>query len=239
MTPKRPSVRTAAYLAPRVGHTTNVSSAIPPGHPEINEEKSVGCETEKVGKSASTNRSRARGPEIWFRILHSAVPSQNCDLLEAYREQEVVVAFGPMGILEDCDIGTLTRRIDADQVVHVVPSARGILKPTEPKTSRVTELLRMAIEWRRQIDAGEVQNKAEIARREGITRARVTQVMSLLRLPPEFQEQLLTMSDIIRRSAVTERRLRPIINGTEKRSSSCLSSAVTESPVLSHIESFP
>lgn len=155
------------------------------------------------------------GPEIWFRIVHSAVPSENCSLLAAYCEQEVEVAFGPMGVLEDCDVGTLTRPIEAEKVVSVVPLTRGNLKATLPKTSRVTELLRMAIEWRRQIDAGEVLNKAEIARREGITRARVTQVMSLLRLAPEFQEQILTTSDIIRRSAVTERRLRPIINGTE------------------------
>ena len=74
----------------------------------------------------------------------------------------------------------------------------------------------MAMEWRRQVDAGEVQNKAEIARREGTTRARVTQVMSLLRLAPEFRKQILTMSDIIRTSAVTERRLRPIVSGTEQ-----------------------
>jgi hypothetical protein len=161
----------------------------------------------------STNRPG--DPEVWFRIVHSAVPSENCALLAAYREQEVEVAFGPLGVLEGCDVGTLSRRIDADQVVRVVSSARGILRPTGPKTSRVTELLRTAIEWRRQIDAGEVQNKAEIARREGITRARVTQVMSLLRLAPEFQKQILTMSDTIRSSAVTERRLRPIINGTE------------------------
>ncbi|MBI5905524.1 MAG: hypothetical protein HZB86_08230 [Deltaproteobacteria bacterium] len=80
----------------------------------------------------------------------------------------------------------------------------------------MTELLRKAIEWQRQLDAGEIQNKTEIARREGITRARVTQVMALLRLAPEFRKQILTMSDIIRTSAVTERRLRPIINGTEE-----------------------
>jgi hypothetical protein len=53
-----------------------------------------------------------------------------------------------------------------------------------------------------------------LARREGITRARVTQVMSLLRLAPEFKEQIMTMSDTIQGSAITERRLRPIINGT-------------------------
>ena len=149
------------------------------------------------------------GPEIWFRIVHSAVPRENCAPREAYREQEVEVAFGSI------DIGILTRRIEADQGVHVVPSARAILKPTAPKTPRVTELLRKAIEWQRQLDAGEVPNKTEIARREGITRARVTQVMSLLRLAPEYRKQILTMSDIIMTSAVTERRLRPIVSRTE------------------------
>jgi len=137
------------------------------------------------------------------------VPSDNCALREAYREQEVEVAFGSI------DIGILTRRIEADQGVRVVPSARAILKPTGPKTPRVTELLRKAIEWQRQLDAGEVPNKTEIARREGITRARVTQVMALLRLAPEFRKQILTMSDTIQKSAVTERRLRPIVSGTE------------------------
>ena len=137
------------------------------------------------------------------------MPSENCALREAYREQEVEVAFGAI------DIGILKRRIEPDQGVRVVPSARGILKPKGPKTPRVTELLRKAIEWQRQLDAGEVQNKTEIARREGISRARVTQVMSLLRLAPEFQEQILTMSKTIRKPEITERRLRPIINGTE------------------------
>lgn len=50
-------------------------------------------------------------------------------LPELATEQEVEVAFGLMGIIEDCDAGTLTRRIDADQVVRVVSSPRGNLKP--------------------------------------------------------------------------------------------------------------
>ena len=89
------------------------------------------------------------------------------------------------------------------------------ISPREAKTPRVVELLRKAIEWQRQLDAGEVPNKTEIARQEGITRARVTQVISLLRLAPEFRKQILTLSDTIQQSAVTERRLRPIVSGTE------------------------
>jgi hypothetical protein len=41
--------------------------------------------------------------------------------------------------------------------------------PREPKTPRVVELLRKAIEWRRQLDAGEVRTQADIARRSAIT----------------------------------------------------------------------
>jgi len=64
--------------------------------------------------------------------------------------------------------------------------------------------------WRAQLDAGEASNQADIARREGITRARVTQVMSLLRLAPDIQRHILSLPDAVRRPAITERVLRPI-----------------------------
>src|SRR5438067_12233459 len=38
-----------------------------------------------------------------------------------------------------------------------------------------------AIEWQRQLESGQVRSRADIARREGLTRARVTQIMNLLR----------------------------------------------------------
>jgi ParB-like chromosome segregation protein Spo0J len=74
----------------------------------------------------------------------------------------------------------------------------------------VVELLRKAQEWHRQLEAGEARTQAEIARREGITRARVTQVMGLLRLAPEIQKHVLSLPDVVRRSVATERALRPI-----------------------------
>jgi hypothetical protein len=89
--------------------------------------------------------------------------------------------------------------------------------PKEPKTPRVAELLRKAIEWRRQLDAGEVRNQAAIARREGITRARVTQIMGMLRLAPEIQSKILSMPGGVRRSPISERMLRPIGTLTDHR----------------------
>jgi biotin operon repressor len=41
--------------------------------------------------------------------------------------------------------------------------------------------LARALEWQRQLEAGEAESQAAIARREGLTRARVTQIMNRLR----------------------------------------------------------
>lgn len=74
----------------------------------------------------------------------------------------------------------------------------------------MVELLRTAQEWRRQLDTGDVTNQAEIARREGITRARVTQILGLLRLAPAIQEHVLSLPDMANLPTITERSLRPI-----------------------------
>jgi hypothetical protein len=129
----------------------------------------------------------------------------------AYREQTVEIALGPKGAFENGNVGTLTRRVPADAVVSAVPPPRGRPKPPkEPRTPRVVELLRKAIEWQVLLEAGEASNQAAIARREGITRARVTQVMGMLRLAPEIQEHVLSLPDVVRRPAISERALRPI-----------------------------
>jgi hypothetical protein len=60
------------------------------------------------------------------------------------------------------------------------------------------------------MESGEASNQAAVARREGITRARVTQVMGLLRLAPEIQEHVMSLPDVVRRPAISERALRPI-----------------------------
>ena len=119
--------------------------------------------------------------------------------------------MGPKGAFENGNVGTLTRHVPADRVVSAVPRPRGKPKPPKvPKTPRVVELLRKAIEWQGLLESGDAVNQAEIARLEGITRARVTQVMSMLRLAPEIQQHVLSMPETVRRPTITERALRPI-----------------------------
>jgi len=166
----------------------------------------------------STNgRPSVAEPEVWFRIVHVALEGLDGAPVAAYREQTVEIALGPKGAFENGNIGTLTRRVPADRVVSAVPPPRGKPKPPkEPRTPRVVELLRKALEWQALLQSGEASNQAAIARREGITRAPVTQVMGLLRLAPEIQEHVLSLPDMVRRPAITERALRLIAQIEDK-----------------------
>ncbi|MCK5036684.1 MAG: hypothetical protein KAS73_12395 [Candidatus Sabulitectum sp.] len=51
--------------------------------------------------------------------------------------------------------------------------------------------------------------KADLARKLGISRARVTQMLNLLKLPEELAEEVEGMGDYWDRRLVTERALRP------------------------------
>jgi len=127
-------------------------------------------------------------PEVWFRVFHLAQDAQSGTRTDTYREQIVDISIGPKGAFENANIGALTRRVSADWVVDALPPLQGNLElPKVPRTPRVVELLRKAIEWQILLEFGEIVNKADIARQEGITRARVTQVMGVLRLAPEIQ----------------------------------------------------
>ncbi|MBN2565587.1 MAG: hypothetical protein JXB46_07730, partial [Candidatus Eisenbacteria bacterium] len=159
----------------------------------------------------STNSRRVAQPEVWFRIRHIAEDGHHGPLGDAYRDQTVEVTLGPKGAFNKGNLGVLTRRVATDRVVRALPEPRGKPKPLrKPETPRVVELLRTAMEWERQLDAGEVGTQAEIAGRERITRARVTQIMALLRLAPEIRDQILAMPESVGQPAISERALRPI-----------------------------
>ncbi len=65
------------------------------------------------------------------------------------------------------------------------------------------EALRKAMAWQAEIEAGDI-NRAGIARREGYTRARVTQVTSLLGLPEELRGRLLGGDEAVAGMSVRE-----------------------------------
>lgn len=168
--------------------------------------------------SMRTTRPGRIEPEVYFRIVHAAQNGHNDAPVAAYREQSVEISLGPKGAFENDNFGALRRRVPTDRVMSVVPPGRGHPKPPrESKTPRVVELFRKAIEWQALLESGKIAIQADIARREGVTRARVTQVMGMLRLAPEIQEKILTSPSTLYRGPVTERRLRTIGTITEQR----------------------
>jgi len=152
--------------------------------------------------STRTRHGRVE-PEVWFRIVHLG---QNRPILAYDPEQTVEVALRPNGVFVNGTV-SLMLRAPPSRLVKTAPLSK---PPIQPKTSRVTELLHKAIEWQRQLDTGEVRNQGEIARQEGITRARVTQVLGMPRLAPEIQEKILTVPAAVHCRSVTERMLRTI-----------------------------
>jgi len=85
-------------------------------------------------------------------------------------------------------------------------------KPTAPPPlPRITRLMALAIKLDGLIASGAITDQAELARAGCITRARATQIMSLLYLAPDIQEAILDLPPVTEgRDPVTERDVRPI-----------------------------
>jgi len=62
------------------------------------------------------------------------------------------------------------------------------------------------------IDSGEAKNQAELARKLGISRARVTQILNLLKLDSLIIQELEKLSDPLKSKIITERMLRQYVN---------------------------
>ena len=181
------------------------------------------------GCNSIRRRPRRSVPEAWFRIVH--VSADHVKGSVELREQTVEVALGPDGAFQNANVGRLTRQVRAERVVCALAPPRYPGKsparleacprrpdlPKEPRTPPVVQTLRKALEWRRQLDAGEVANQAAIARREGISRARVTQILALLRLAPAIKDQVLTAQPSIGRATMSERLLRSFARVDEGR----------------------
>jgi DNA repair protein RadC len=66
------------------------------------------------------------------------------------------------------------------------------------------------------IDSGEAKNQAELARIKGISRARVTQILNLLKLDFLIIKELEKLGDPLKAKIITERMLRPYVNKSQQ-----------------------
>lgn len=62
------------------------------------------------------------------------------------------------------------------------------------------------------LNTGKVKNQAELARIKGISRARVTQILNLLKLDKSIIDNLEQIGDPMNKKVISERELRKIIH---------------------------
>ena len=78
-----------------------------------------------------------------------------------------------------------------------------------------TNWYQKALKYQRMLHSGIVKSKAELARKEGLSRARVTQILNLINLAPEIQNYLMITTDRKDLKILTERRLRDLTKITD------------------------
>ncbi len=94
--------------------------------------------------------------------------------------------------------------------LDVLPNGR------KPGTSKPARTYRnpvfLAREWKKMLQSGEYASQTTLARKLGVSRVRVTQVVNLLRMAPEVLEEIAGLGDPLTSPIVTERKLRPLVN---------------------------
>lgn len=89
--------------------------------------------------------------------------------------------------------------------------------PHKPlKTNKINRIFRnpiyLAKEYKEMIDSGKAKNQVELAKLKGISRARVTQILSLLKFDSLIIQELEKLGDPLKSRIITERMLRPYVN---------------------------
>jgi len=90
------------------------------------------------------------------------------------------------------------------------------LEPSGPKT--YTNPIKTALHYHTMLEQGLVQSQADLARHLGISRAKVTQMLNLLKLDEKIQEFILGLEETDERLKVlTERRLRELVKVEDEK----------------------
>ena len=66
----------------------------------------------------------------------------------------------------------------------------------------------LAREWQKDLSERKYRSRADLSRELGVSRARVTQVLNLLKLPEDIIDKVYAMGDPLPKPIVTERGLR-------------------------------
>ena len=108
--------------------------------------------------------------------------------------------------------------VDADALDPEIPIRNGAAGPPSlppagaggGRLPRITRLLALAVRFEGLLQDGTVKDYAELARLGGVSRARITQIMSLRTLAPAIQERILALPAASSPTAVVNDRARRV-----------------------------
>jgi hypothetical protein len=102
--------------------------------------------------------------------------------------------------------GTLHRKQHGRRKRFVAEAEAGPMH----RPARVALMLALAHKVQESIDVGKLADRADVARRLGFTRARITHLLDLLLLAPDLQERVLGLEAVDGREPMSERTLRAV-----------------------------
>jgi hypothetical protein len=74
----------------------------------------------------------------------------------------------------------------------------------------------LARQWQNDLAVGKYVSRADLSRKIGVSRARVTQILNLLKLPADIIDKAYAMGDPLPKRVVTERNLRLLLKNTSQ-----------------------
>ncbi len=88
------------------------------------------------------------------------------------------------------------------------------------KANKIVRIYRnpiyLAKEYKQMIDNRQVKNQSGLARKLGISRVRIHQILSLLKLDSLIIQELEKFGDPLKSKIITERMLRPYVNKSQQ-----------------------
>lgn len=176
-----------------------------------------------MGKESSLRKLYASGlhfltaaPVDTIESYTTALPYQSFSALELAGtddtyEQDVALVTQTARELELEEVDDKLFVLDLGVVKPVREDREEGNKETAKRKKRPVDIasrLRLARQLQGKLDSGEHESQASLARELGLSRARVTQILNLLRLAPDIQERLLACSQEVH---VSEHRLRRVV----------------------------
>ena len=92
---------------------------------------------------------------------------------------------------------------------------RKAVKPNKTK-SIYRNPIYLAKEYKQMIDNRQVKNQSDLARKFGVSRVRIHQILNLSKLNPLIIQELERLGDPLKLKIITERMLRPYVNKSQQ-----------------------